>query len=176
MILDKSVNWKHLLFEGIIFVLLGIFALTHPYIVTLSLSLILGSILIIAGLVQGFRALKHLNRAGATILLISAAFSTIAGLLLIGYPLQGILTLTLLLIVFFFIEGFTKMVGGWQLRPMKGWSWIFFSGIISFVLAILVLSGMPVSALWVIGAYLGIYLLILGSSMIMLSLALKNTR
>ncbi|NGX43775.1 MAG: hypothetical protein K940chlam7_02078 [Chlamydiae bacterium] len=172
--LNSQNNWKSLLFEGIIFLLLGIVALTHPYVVAYSLNFILGFLLTIGGIVQGFRALKAVKDPASVPVLIAAAFSLIAGILLLTYPLTGIITLTLILTVFFFVDGIAKMVNSWQFRPIKGWGWLFFSGLLSLVLAILIFSGLPTTAAWVIGVYVGIYMLFLGVSLTTLSFYVKK--
>lgn len=170
----QTLSWKALLFEGIIFILLGVFALAHPFLVAMSLDLIIGSILLIAGIVQGYRALRSLKDPRATTLLIGAGFALVAGLLLLTYPLTGLLTLTLILTGFFLFDGVAKMVNAMQFRPLRGWGWLFFSGMLSFILAILILTGLPTTAIWILGIYVAIYLLFLGFSLILFSLFIKK--
>lgn len=167
-------SWSYLFFEGLILALLGVFALINPLVMSLSIEILLGSLLLVAGVVQGIRALKNIGDWNSVPLLIGAAFALIAGLILLTYPLTGVLTLTLILTAYFLIDGVSKMVTGWQYRAFKGWGWLFFSGLISVILALLIINGLPSTAVWVIGIYLGIYLLFLGSSLIGLSLYLKK--
>lgn len=169
-----QVNWKLILLEGVVFVILGLVALFQPYVMAVSIEILLGSLLLVAGIVQGFRALTHLKEQGAVPLLIGAGFALIAGLLLLAYPMTGVITLTLLLTVFFFVDGFSRIVSSLQYRPLKGWGWLFFSGAISVALAVMITMGLPTTAVWVIGIYLGVYLLFVGISLITLSTYIKN--
>lgn len=168
------INWKYLALEGVVFIILGILALLHPFLMSLSIEIVLGSLLTAAGLVQGFRALKHIKEWDAVPALIGSAFALIAGILLLAYPLSGVLTLALILTAYLFIDGISKIFASFQYRPFQGWGWILFSGIISLILAALIFSGLPTTAIWVIGVYLGVYFLVLGISLSMLSFHVKR--
>jgi uncharacterized membrane protein HdeD (DUF308 family) len=169
-----QINWKFLMIEGIILALLGLVALFFPLAMAVSFELLLGSLLIVAGLVQGISLLTHLKEKGSVFLLIGAAVALIAGILLLIHPLRGVLTLTLLLMVFFFIDGISKILSSWEFRHLKGWGWLLFSGIVSLALAIMILTGLPTTAIWVLGVYLGVYLLFIGIALITLSCNLKK--
>lgn len=165
MIVSRSL----LFVEGIIFLLLGLFALSQPYVATLSVELMMGSILVIAGVVQGYRSLTTFKDPVAGPLLIASAFSLIVGILLLAYPLTGILTLTLLVSIFFLVDGIAKLVSGFQIRPVRGWGWLALSGLLSLILAFLIFQGWPSTAAWLIGFYLGVYWIFLGASLLTLS-------
>ncbi len=122
----------------------------------------------------GFRALRNLKEQGSVPVLIGAGFALVAGILLLTYPMTGVITLTLLLTAFFFVDGVSRIVTSWQYRPLKGWGWLFFSGLISVALAVMITMGLPTSAVWVIGIYLGVYLLFVGISLITLSCYVKK--
>jgi uncharacterized membrane protein HdeD (DUF308 family) len=160
------------IFEGIAFIVLGALAVALPSIMTLGIELFIGWLFLFGGLVQGFRAIKSRQAPGFVPALISAALSIIIGILLLAYPLQGVLTLTVLLTIFFFLEGIIKMALSWQVRPVQGWGWLFLSGIFALALAILIWSGWPGTAIWAIGLIVGINMLFFGSSI--LTLALSN--
>jgi len=169
-----QLDWKLILLEGIVFVILGIVALLNPFIMALSLDILLGAVLIVAGIVQGFRALKDLKAHRSVPLLIGAAFALIAGVLLFAYPMTGVLTLTLLLTAFFLVDGTSRIIGSFQYRPLKGWFWLLISGLISVALGLLIIFQLPMSAVWVIGIYMGIYLLLVGISLITFAFFGKN--
>lgn len=160
-----------LFIEGIIFLLLGLLALSQPYLATLGIELMLGVFLIAAGIIQGYRALKYpMKFLGLT----AAAFSLILGILFLIYPVTGILTLTLLIMAFFVIDGISKVIGGFQFRPTRGWGWLTLCGMLSLLLAFLIFKGGPTTAAWLIGFYLGIYWIFLGTSLLTLFYYLKR--
>ncbi|NGX39443.1 MAG: hypothetical protein KR126chlam1_00772 [Chlamydiae bacterium] len=166
-------NWKHLLFEGIILALLGVLALANPLFVAMSFNVLFGCLLVIVGVVQGIRGFKAEKGEAAT-LFISSVVALIAGIILFASPMTGVLTLTVLFALYFLIEGIVKMISGWHYRPLKGWLWLFLSGLVSLLFAILIFSKFPTSAEWAIGLYLGLYLLFRGGSLIGLSFYIKK--
>ncbi len=156
--------------EGIIFVILGILAIALPKLSTLSVELLIGWLFIIGGIIQFVRTFQF-HRAGEIVWsIISALVYLAAGIILLAYPLSGVLTLTLLLALFFLIEGVAKLVLSFEMRAFGNWAWLLFSGIISIILAALIWSGWPGTAAWVIGLLVGINLLFLGFSQIFLGL------
>ncbi len=154
------------IFESIIFILLGIAAIAIPQLFTYSVEILVGCLLIIGGLIQGFRAIKSADWGS----IIAAIFSLIVGILLLAYPITGIIALTLLIAIFFLIEGVAQLYLGFRIRELKGWGWMIFSGLVSLFLAALIWTELPGSAAWVIGLLLGINLLIFGFSQLFLVL------
>jgi uncharacterized membrane protein HdeD (DUF308 family) len=155
------------IFESIVFILLGIAAIAIPTLFTYSIEILIGCLLVIGGLVQGFRSIKSQDSAGS---MISAIIFLIVGILLLAFPITGIIALTLVIAIFFLIEGFAQLYLGFTMRELKGWGWMVFSGIVSLFLAGLIWSELPGSAAWVIGLLLGINLLIFGFSQLFLVL------
>ena len=56
--------------------------------------------------------------------LVSAALSIIVGVLFLRRPGEAAVTLALLLIVFFMVEGFAKIVFSLTIRPLPNWGWV----------------------------------------------------
>ena len=84
------------------------------------------------------------------------------------------MTLTLVLGTFFVIEGISKTAAAIELKPLKGWGWAMFDGIVGILLGILVLVFLPGASVWLIGLLLGIKLIFAGWDLIFLSMALKK--
>lgn len=157
------------IFEGIVFVLLGILAIAIPGIFTLGVTLLVGWLFIAAGLVQLFRSVKAEGIPGALFAILSGIFYLVIGALLLLHPLTGVKTLTLLLAFFFLVDGIFQIAAGIRYRPFKNWGWLVLSGIISILLAAIIWSGWPGTAVWVIGLLVGINLLFAGISFLFLA-------
>jgi uncharacterized membrane protein HdeD (DUF308 family) len=80
------------------------------------------------------------------------------------------MTLTMLLTVFFAMEGIAKISLAFMMRPLARWSWVLFSGATSLLLAIIILMGWPGTALWVLGLLVGINMIFLGWTLLNISL------
>lgn len=156
--------------EGILLIILGFLAIILPVWFTFGTELFIGALLLVSGIVQTYKLLTASKQEkGYWWLLVNAVLNIIVGILFLVYPLGGVLTLTLLLAFYFVLEGIAKLFLGFEIKPNQGWGWVIVSGIASLVLAAIIFSGWPGTALWVIGLLLGINLLFLGASLIALS-------
>lgn len=161
-----------LIVEGVIFTILGFLAVALPGISTLSVELFIGWLLVFAGAVQLFRTLKAGRQAtGFVGTLLTSILYIIFGILLLVFPVQGILSLTFLLSLFFIVEGIAKIVLGFQLRPVPRWGWFILNGILALIMAFIILVGWPGTAFWILGLLVGINMIFFGISLIFLGVA-----
>jgi len=136
--------------------------------------LFLGWLLLIAGTFQMIRALSTIKMPGAGLWLFVGLLQTIVGYFLVAKPTEGAMTLTMLLTLFFALEGIAKMSLAFMMRPLSRWGWVFFSGLTALLLAIIVWAGWPETALWVLGLLVGINMIFLGWSLLTISLHHKS--
>ena len=168
-----SEGWGWLLALGIIFIILGILALGAPSAVSMSVELVLGWILIIGGVISIISSFFSGQWGKFFLILLSGIIFLIAGIELLAHPLAGVLTITLFLAVFFFVEGIFKIIFSFQMKSSQNWGWVLFSGIISLFLAILIWAEWPAS-IGIIGLLVGFYILFSGISMVMLAFGARN--
>lgn len=158
-----------LLFEGIVFILLGFIAIALPGISTLSTELFIGWLLIFAGAVQLYRTIKARHAPGFIGSLLISLLYIIFGILLILFPIAGILSLTVLLTIFFIAEGIAKIILGFQLRPFRRWGWFLLNGVLALIIAYIIWAGWPGTAFWVLGLLVGINMIFFGISLMFLA-------
>jgi uncharacterized membrane protein HdeD (DUF308 family) len=170
-----SKNRNLLIFEGIVFLLLGILAVALPGISTLSMELFIGWLLLIGGVVQAYRSIKARHADGFVGSLLMSLIYIVFGLLLLVYPLAGIISLTLLLTFFFIVDGISKIILGIQMRSSSSWGWFIFSGIISLAMAYIIFAGWPGTAFWVLGLLVGINMIFFGLSLLTFTAAIPKT-
>ena len=84
-------------------------------------------------------------------------------------------TITLLLIVFFMIEGISKVVFARTIRPFPNWGWVLASGLVGIVLALILWANLPVTALWLVGVLLGINLISVGAAIAYLAWQVRQS-
>jgi uncharacterized membrane protein HdeD (DUF308 family) len=90
--------------------------------------------------------------------LVSVVLSVIVGVLFLRHPGEGLLTLALLLIVFFMVEGMSKIIFALTIRPFPNWGWVLVSGVIGILLSFYLWASLPVTAIWLL-VLLGIQLI-----------------
>jgi uncharacterized membrane protein HdeD (DUF308 family) len=167
---------KWFLVEGIVLVILGLLAILLPAIATLAIDLLLGWLFIISGIVGLLMTFSTKQAPGFWWSLVSGIVAIIAGVLLLAWPRTGVVSLTLVLIAFFLVEGIVSIMYAIEhRRELTGrWGWMLASGIITLVLAVMIWTGLPSTAAWAIGLLAGIDLVFGGSALIGIALAAKK--
>ena len=161
-------HWRAFMAEGVLLVVLGFAAIALPLFAGLTTAILLGWVLLVAGLVGLVATIRTRGAGGFAWSLLSACVSLIAGVVLLINPVAGLVTLTYVLIVYFVADGVFSVAGALShRRELAGrWEWMLVSGLVDFVLAAVIISGMPGSFLCVVGMLVGIDLVIGGVSLI----------
>jgi uncharacterized membrane protein HdeD (DUF308 family) len=146
-------------------ILAGILALIFPVISSVAIVLFLGWLLIFSGILQAVSLIDARHVPHFWLQLVSVVLSVLVGVLFLRNPGAGLLTLTLLLIVFFMVEGISKVIFSLTIRPFPNWGWVFASGVISILLAFYLWANTPVTAIWLLGVLLGIELICEGAAL-----------
>ncbi|MDF1582732.1 MAG: HdeD family acid-resistance protein, partial [Methyloprofundus sp.] len=115
-----------------------------------------------------------INMPGFGLWFFIGMLQSIIGYMLVIDPFKGAMTLTMLLTIFFAIEGLAKISLALIMRPLARWGWVCFSGFTALSLAIIVWVGWPGTALWVLSVLLGINMIFLGWSLLSVSLHHKT--
>jgi uncharacterized membrane protein HdeD (DUF308 family) len=98
----------------------------------------------------------------------------LAGISVVAHPLFGLAFLTLLLVVYFLVEGIWKIIVSFRYRPATGWIWLLLSGTASLLLGFLIWDQWPISGMWAVGVMVGINLLSTGLAFVALAATLKK--
>ena len=97
--------------------------------------------------------------------------------MLILWPISGTVSLTLVLIAFFVVEGIATIFYAIEHRAQLSgrWGWMLASGIVDLILAGIIFAGLPGTAAWALGLLVGINMLFGGTAMIGMAIAARNT-
>lgn len=164
-----------LVIQGVLMAIAGVIAIAYPVFATFTAVVAIGWLLIVTGILQALSLIGAREAPHFWIQLLSISLAIIIGLLLLSRPAQGMVALTLLLIVFFFVEGTAKVVFSLMVRPLPNWFWLLLSGLLAMVLAVVLWSSLPVSAGWLLGLLLGVVLISEGVSMAYFAWSLKHS-
>jgi uncharacterized membrane protein HdeD (DUF308 family) len=169
-------HWGLFLFEGILLVLLGAAAIIVPVVATLAFTLVIGWLFLISGGVGLVTTFWMRNAPGFWWSLLSAVIALAAGIILLRWPISGTVSLTLVLIAFFVVEGIATLMYAFEHRAQLSgrWGWMLTSGIVDLILAGIIFAGLPASATWALGLLVGINMLFGGIAMIGMALAARN--
>src|SRR3982075_3079274 len=170
-------HWKAFLIEGILLVVLGLAAMIVPPLASLAVTIFLGWMFLISGIAGLFVTYWARQMPGFWWSLFSAALAVLAGLVLLARPMQGVLTLTIVVGAYFLAEGVATIMYALEHRRelSERWSWLLVSGLMDILIAFLIISGLPGSAEWAIGLLVGINLVLGGASLVGMALAARNS-
>ena len=171
-------HWKMFLVEGIVLLGLGLLAVALPMLATIGFTIVLGWLFLFSGVIGLATTFMMRGAPGFWWALISGLIGIGAGVVLLMSPASGAVSLTLVLIAFFIVEGVATIMYAVahraQLAERSGW--MMFSGVVDLVLAVMILMGLPSSATWAIGLLVGINMIFGGGAMIGMALAAKNSQ
>lgn len=163
--------------EAILLILIGIGAIALPGVFTLSIELVFGFLLLIAGAYQFFRAFTQRANESQSWWwgVLSGLLNVVIGVLFLANPLLGIFTLTLLLMTYFIVSGCLQIGWAWQMRHSQAKSWaIALNGVLGLLLGFIIFMGLPTSAIWVVGLLFGVNMLISGVALLALAWSGSN--
>ena len=169
-------HWKAFLFEGVLLAALGLAAMIVPPMASLAVTIFLGWMFLVAGIAGLALTFWARQMPGFWWSLISAALAVGAGIILLARPVQGTLTLTIVVSAYFLAEGVATIMYALEHRRelSERWSWLLIAGIMDLLIAAVIITGLPGSALWAVGLLVGINLLFGGASMIGMALAARK--
>jgi uncharacterized membrane protein HdeD (DUF308 family) len=169
-------HWKGFLIEGIVLVIIGLAAIIVPPLASIAVAVFLGWMFLISGVVGLFLTFSAREAPGFWWALFSAVVAIAAGVVLLWRPMQGTLTLTIILGIYFIAEGVaTIMYAIEHRRELTGrWGWLMTAGLVDILIAGMIITGLPGSAAWAIGLLVGINLVFGGTSLIGMALAARK--
>ena len=170
-------HWALFLIEGIILIILGAAAIILPVVATLAFTLVIGWLFLISGGVGLVTTFWMRNAPGFWWSLLSAVIGIVVGVILIRWPISGTVSLTLVLIAFFVVEGIVTLMYAIEHRAQLSgrWGWMLASGIVDLILAGIIFAGLPETATWALGLLVGINMLFGGTAMIGMALAARHS-
>ncbi|RZV08453.1 uncharacterized membrane protein HdeD (DUF308 family) [Natrinema hispanicum] len=164
-------DWRPLAIAGGIVGLIGLLAIAAPVVTGLSVSIVLGALLVVGGVVHGVHAFTARGWRGSLWQVTLAIVSVLAGLAVLAAPVVALVTLTLVLVAYLFVDGIVELGMALWMGSAPGRLSIAVSGVISLVLAGLLWAGFPATAAWAIGLLVGVSLLVTGFSMVSVAIA-----
>jgi uncharacterized membrane protein HdeD (DUF308 family) len=159
---------------GVGSILVGLFAILAPAVASISVTILVGWALVVGGAIQLVQVVRRGGYRQALWSIVTAVLAVIAGIWILVAPLTGAITLTVVLVAWFWAMGLVRLFGWWQARSLPGGWMLAVQGVIAIVLGALIWAELPSSATWAIGLLVGIELLVAGASF--LAAALEGRR
>jgi len=159
---------------GIFMIIAGLLAIAAPLASGISVTLITGCLLLVAGVAQIILAFRSGGMGESIMLVVLGLLGIVAGGYMLSQPGLALGVLTLFLAGFFIAEGIIEIIAAIRARPAPGWGWFLFGGVLSLLLGLMVWRQFPLSGAWAIGTLVGVRLLMSGVSLVAIGSSIKN--
>jgi uncharacterized membrane protein HdeD (DUF308 family) len=168
-------HWQLFVIQGVLLVILGALAVAAPVIASVAFAAFIGWLLFFAGVFRAVSLYRAPHAPGYWSSLLLSILTAILGLIIALFPLQGALTLTMVLTAYFILHGISSFALAFAIKGDTGrWVLLFLGGIIDLALAALVIAGWPSTSIFILGLYVGINLLFTGFALIFAALGARE--
>lgn len=159
---------------GTLLIIFGVLAISSPMLAAVAVNIVIAWLILLAGAVHVVVAF-HAHRAVSVIwkLLVGIAYLCF-GVYLLLHPILAVASLTLLLACLFLIEGILNIALFFQMRSVRGSTWVLVDGIITIGLGLMIYLQWPSSSAWAIGTLVGLSMMISGIARVMISSAVRR--
>ena len=170
--MSDSMKWMLL---GALSLVFSILVLGNTVIATMAVTTLTGAMLMVSGVLQVVGGFSSNESTG------SKAFGILMGLLM-GFlgtnflfnPLQGAISLTMLVLLLLISSGIVRLIFAWKMRSTLYFWPMVLSGAISVLLAGYIWNNFAAASLTFLGIMLGIELMMNGFSLIVIGLSGRN--
>ena len=166
-------KWGWIVALGVIYVIVGLVALGSIVTATVASVLLVGVMMVVAGIAEVFNAFQIRTWGKFVLWLLLGALYIFAGIITFENPLLAAMLLTFLLGLALVFSGAMRLVLAFSMKESTPWIWVAFSGAVTLLLGLVILARWPVSSVYVLGLFLGIDLVIAGASWIGIGLDLR---
>jgi uncharacterized membrane protein HdeD (DUF308 family) len=166
-------SWMFLV-QGATLAAAGVLALLFPAFASSGVTVLIGWLLIGAGIVQGVSLIGVTKVPYFWLDLVAVALAIIVGWLLATRPEAGLTAITFLMLVFFMVGGIQRVIFALMIRPMPDWGWVLASGLVAIACAMILFQSLPEAAGWLLGILLGLNLIAVGGAQAWLAWRLRK--
>jgi uncharacterized membrane protein HdeD (DUF308 family) len=167
-------RWGWIVALGVVSVIAGVIALATDIFATAIAVYVIGFMMLFSGATEIVAAFNAKDWSHRILWLLLGALYVFAGIICLQNPFAAATILTLLLGFALIIGGLVRIFLATRMRQGTPWGWVVFSGLISVLLGIIIVAHWPVSSFFVLGIFLGVDLIFIGSGWIAVGMALKR--
>jgi uncharacterized membrane protein HdeD (DUF308 family) len=165
-------QWWCFLLLGVALIILGTFCITDPLVPSLASVIVLGFVLMAAGIAQIVSAFWAGKWSGMLIHTLIGVLYVVVGYMVVDAPVINMLLITKFIAIFLVVSGAFRIISALMVR-FQDWSWALLNGGVTLLLGVIINRQLPAAALWVIGLFVGIELLLNGWAWVMLAVGLR---
>ena len=165
-------QWWCFLLLGIALIVLGSMCIVDPLVPSLASIVFLGFLLIAGGITQIISSFWAGKWSGMLFHILIGVLYVVVGYMIVDEPVANMVLITKLIAIFLIVSGAFRIISAMVTR-FPDWGWALLNGCVTLLLGIIINRQLPEAALWVIGLFIGIEMLLNGWAWVMLALGLR---
>jgi uncharacterized membrane protein HdeD (DUF308 family) len=169
-------KWGWIVALGVVYVVAGFVALGSVVMATVASVLVVGVMMIVAGVAEIISAFQIKSWGKFLIWALLGLLYIVAGFVTFENPLFAAVLLTLLLGASLVASGVVRIFLAFNMKRESPWTWVALSGVITLLLGLLILARWPINSIYILGLFLGIDLIMAGAGWIGLGFGLHRER
>ncbi len=168
--------WVKWLILGILSILFGLFVLANPIAASVSVTVMAGILFAASGVFQIIAGFGEEGMWAKLVGIVIGLFMVLIGVSLMFRPLEGVMSLALLVTILFAATGIARLVTSFSMRDTPFFWPMLISGALTILLAGYIAANFFVVAPSLLGILLGIELLFNGVGLIVLAFFLRTVK
>ena len=169
-------KWGWIVALGFVYVVAGFIALGSVMMATVASVLVVGVMMIVAGVAEIINAFQVKSWGKFLIWALLGVLYIVAGFVTFENPLFAAVLLTLILGASLVASGAVRIFLAFNMKRETPWVWVALSGVITLLLGLLILARWPINSIYILGLFLGIDLIMAGAGWIGLGFGLHRPR
>ena len=166
-------HWWMFTVLGAVIMLCGVIAIASPLQSSVGIVIVLAATLVVSGIALVVTAFWTGHWSAFLIQILIGVLYIMLGMMMTEAPLKTTAALTLFVAGLLMVAGIFRVVAALVLR-FPQWGWVLLNGIVTVMFGLIIYRNFPESALWVIGLFVGVEMLLNGFSWIMLGFDVRN--
>ena len=159
---------------GIFLLITGVLALGAPLVTGISITLMIGVLMVVGGIAQCILAFKVGAFGRGVLVFLFGVLMVAVGIYMVSQPVSALGSMTLFLAAYFIVTGIVELLAAFGVRPAEGWGWVLVNGFVTVLLGLMIWRQFPLSGVWAIGTLFGVKLLFSGASLLGLGMAVRR--
>jgi uncharacterized membrane protein HdeD (DUF308 family) len=167
-------KWGWIVALGVVYTIAGFIALGSIVAATAASVLVVGIMMIVAGVAEIINAFQIKSWGKFLIWALLGVLYIVAGFVTFENPLLAAVLLTLMLGASLVVSGIVRIFLAFSMKRETPWIWVALSGVITLLLGLLILARWPINSVYILGLFLGIDLIMAGAGWIGLGFGLHR--
>ncbi|TPW30574.1 HdeD family acid-resistance protein [Martelella alba] len=174
-ILPIQKRWGWILAFGLILLGFSIVLIANLFVATIASVVFFGVMIMLAGVFHLVQLMHAKVRGQMIFWAATGILYILAGIFVIYNPVMASRLFTVIIGVSLAVAGGFRLYLGMSFKPVQGWGWLVFSGLVLLLSAIMIASDFAHSSLWLLGLFVAVDFLVYGISLVVFALSIKPT-